>query len=435
MTSWLTFSIACLRCLGGLTLKPIQSCYDELGKRLQSCFPLVHDKPRKEFISSGTWQLVRDKHSLRKRLRYMHGAVGRQILARAFAVWRLSRDCAHFEHGHGQCDYRSFNSRMHVRRLACARVVKELQRVIARLKTALAQDEAQFTRHVFESAEAAGPDEIAKLLRAVLKQGRKFKAPRTAPVFIGHGGETIVDLTETTEMLAQHFATAERGTKQSVQTVQSNLRVVRACEGQVDEVGCIPSLAELAQACRSLQNGRAPGLRGIPAKALKQASTPAARTLYPVLLKIFCCGECPLDWRRVLTVAIPKKGYGTPAAWRAIALQEPAMKASGKAARKKLMEYFTPGFGIAQGGAAPGVGMELPQALVKTHCRRLRQEKVSGGVVYFDGIAAFHSAIRQFLCDGHFNAEDNSGLLDLLDFCCSLWTFDSLGVWCPSHTS
>ena len=200
--------------------------------------------------------------------------------------------------------------------------------------------------------------EIAKLLRAVLQQGRKFKASHNAPVFIGHGGEMIVDPAETSEMLTQHFATAERGTQ------QSDLRVARAGEGQVDGAGCIPLLAELAQACRSLQNGRA---------------------------------------------------HGTPAAWRAIALQELAMKAIGKAARQKLLEYFTPGFGVAQGGAVPGVRMELPQALVKTNFRRLRQEKVSGGVVYFDGNAAFHSAFRQFLCDGHFNAEDISGLLDLLD--------------------
>ena len=62
--------------------------------------------------------------------------------------------------------------------------------------------------------------------------------------------------------------------------------------------------------------------------------------------------------------------------------------------------------------------MEHPQALVKTHLRRLRQEKVSGAVVYFDGVSAFYSAVRAFLCDGSFNAEDNRGLLELLDMVC-----------------
>ena len=59
-----------------------------------------------------------------------------------------------------------------------------------------------------------------------------------------------------------------------------------------------------------------------------------------------------------------------------------------------------------------------PQTLVKTHLRRLRQEKVSGGVVFFDGVAAFYSAIREFICDGSVNADYNSGLLELLGMLC-----------------
>ena len=164
----------------------------------------------------------------------------------------------------------------------CAKVALQLQRVMAKLKVAISKDEASYTQSV------------AKLLRAVLKQGRKFKAPRTAPVFLGPDGELIVDAQETTTMLAQHFATAERGSETTVQQVQNELRVVKAEAGQVEEVVCIPSLADLVQACRSLQDGRATGLRGIPAEAFKYASFSAARALYPMLLRFFGAGSARL---------------------------------------------------------------------------------------------------------------------------------------------
>ena len=90
----------------------------------------------------------------------MRGAAEKEIIATAFTAWRLNGGCAQLEHGRGQHGHgssccRSFDGRMYSCRLACASVVKELQKVVARLKIALVQDEARFTRHVFESAEAA----------------------------------------------------------------------------------------------------------------------------------------------------------------------------------------------------------------------------------------------------------------------------------------
>ena len=60
------------------------------------------------------------------------------------------------------------------------------------------------------------------------------------------------------------------------------------------------------------------------------------------------------------------------------------MKIVGKAARNKLLQYMRPSFRAAQGGAVPGMGLEMAQLLVKTHLRRLKQERASGAIIFAD---------------------------------------------------
>ncbi|CAE7769607.1 unnamed protein product [Symbiodinium sp. CCMP2592] len=255
---------------------------------------------------------------------------------------------------------------------------------------------------------------LARLLRSILKCGRQYRAPRTAPVLVAADGSWITDPSITREMLGEHFAKAERCIMSTEAELQKVVKNFRPSNSVVEDLTDAPAFSDLVRACKSLKNGKAPGLRGIPPEAYNQVPVEAARALYPLQLKMLATGECPRDMRKVWNVAIPKKLAVGVEAWRAVALMEPSMKAIAKSARQRLVPYFRKAFCSGQGGALPGQGLEYPQLLVKSHFRRLRQEHVSGGVLFVDGTSAFYSTVRQYLYDGAVNAEEPHALMDLI---------------------
>ena len=87
------------------------------------------------------------------------------------------------------------------------------------LKRSIQQDEAQFTRRMFEQARQDGPSQLQSLLRAVLKTGRSYRAPQLSPCFqVGEG--IIVEPDEVKLELGRHFARAEQATEQHFAHVQ-----------------------------------------------------------------------------------------------------------------------------------------------------------------------------------------------------------------------
>ena len=75
---------------------------------------------------------------------------------------------------------------------------------------------------------------MARLLRGILKQGRRFKPVRNAPVLIDDEWRFTVDKQETSQMLSLHFASAERGVISTPQAIQNSLRPVSATGSEVE---------------------------------------------------------------------------------------------------------------------------------------------------------------------------------------------------------
>ena len=364
------------------------------------------------FLSEKSWVLIRTRHSCRKALRYMRMALDRQMLSSFFAAWvhnagsrrQMPATCT---------GCWSWCGRMHVRRLNCARVVIKLQRACGQLRQSLAKDEALYTQTVFRQATGAGVEALATLLRSVLKQGRRFRPPRTAPVLLDDEGEMVVDANQTTAMLGQHFAAAERCFDSDEAWIQSHLQAVRARDGTVELLDEAPSFPDLVHACRRLKSGKAAGLRGIPPEAYNQVPAEAARVLYPLQLKMMASGESQRDMRRVWNIPIPKKAGLGCSAWRAVALMEPSMKAIAKSVRSKIAPFFRSSFRKGQGGALPGQ-LEFSQSIVRSHLRRLQQEHLSGAVLFVDGVSAFYATVRQYLFDSSWNQREPEALSELI---------------------
>ena len=69
-----------------------------------------------------------------------------------------------------------------------------------------------------------------------------------------------------------------------------------------------PTMEEIKKAIRTLNNGKAAGLDGIPAEAMKAAQQVSMEVFHPLFEKIWNEEEVPSDWKEGFIVKLPKKG-------------------------------------------------------------------------------------------------------------------------------
>ena len=87
----------------------------------------------------------------------------------------------------------------------------KLQRIVSDLKDKRKLDVANQVREVVSDTGEKGIRSFAQHIRNVLRQGRKYQAPRTAPVIRAADGALITDSRTTAQLLGKHFSEAEQG--------------------------------------------------------------------------------------------------------------------------------------------------------------------------------------------------------------------------------
>ena len=191
-------------------------------------------------------------------------------------------------------------------------MIRDLCCVVARLST---KDAAEHTR--------------ADALRSVLKTGRRHKTPLVLPALCVDG-EVLSDPTDIQKALASHFAEPEHGSSSCVQGVADAGCPISGGKGVID-LSALPSLSEVIQGWVSLQDRKAAGASGIPAKAYKYAALEAAGSHSSLFVKICARDQWPVLWRGTLNVAIPKLGKdgARMQSWRSIAFSEATQKELG----------------------------------------------------------------------------------------------------------
>ena len=387
----------------------VERIHHHLVDKLHKVFPLRRSRPKQAHISDETWQLIRARHAARKTLRYMQAGVSQELRAWVFELWKgvVKRSCKacrpHWTHR---------------RRINATKVAIQLQGLAKRIRVSVCQDRAKHVQAAFVAAWSQGPAQMAYMIRGIVKQGRKFKAPRLAPLLKLDDGTWEADSAVTLHMLSKHFAGAEHAVEMLECEVEEGLRAVPVCGGLVvEDLQHLPSLIDVAEGFRSMSLGKASGLSGVPAEALAGAPTEAAMLFYPVLLKTAVRGVAPKAWRKVWAIPLAKPGKqpGTVGAWRSIALQEAGMKGLARAIRCKLMEHMVPKFQHGQGGSHKGSSLDFPVALTKSHARVLRQRGQCGAIVFLDGVSAFYAAVRQHLFDAELNLNDQERIVALIE--------------------
>ena len=342
--------------------------------------------PRAPFLSSDTWALLRHQRRLRRLSSRLKATHRRQLLFALFQTW--SNGISEQKTARvAKCAHRAHNR--------IAQVATLLHRSRKHLRWNTAKDKAEFCRTMFRQARSNA--ELPKLMRALLRTGRKYKAPPLLPTLPTASGESTQDRGDFLRVLGGHFAKAERATRASF----LELRTATRPDAPTHDVALeeLPTLGELAIGFAKLKAAKAPGVTSIPAEVFKLQPGLAAITHYPIVIKSAARGQYPALWRGGHAVPIAKAGKdpNSLSGWRSILLLDPAHKAVSHALRPALLEGLDKLVQPGAAGARKGQPLTLPAMSVSLHLARLHQEGVSGAVLFLDGESAFYQTVRAFL--------------------------------------
>ncbi|CAE7750061.1 unnamed protein product [Symbiodinium microadriaticum] len=362
--------------------------HEHLLTGARQLFPCAVNGPRRPVLSSQTWNLLHVKRWARRIHRRRQLQHRREYLWAVFCGWRNAV--------HGGA-HRAVADCCRRRDYQVAHYIRFMQCLTSALRSSTAHDEARFSRDHLARARTQGPRAMAAAIRAVLKHGRRYKAPLPATTLRTVSGELIVDDRAVKEAFGQHFAISERATAcdfGELHTVQTHIpdRVV---------IEALPSLTDLSAAFAGLRCGKSPGPSLLPAELFKAAPMEAALSVMPILLKSQARHCLPLLWRGVHSIALlkPNKPPDKVDSHRAIALMPCTGKAVAKACRPTLTQCFETTALASVGGSRKMVPIELPSLMVQAYLSYLERERLNGAVLFLDGVAAFPSTDRTLLFD------------------------------------
>eukprot|EP00439_Symbiodinium_sp_Y106_P048541 s310_g6.t1 len=363
----------------------LDKIHRHMVQSLQQVCPPCSRAARNPTTSERTWVLIRNRRELRRELhaRGVH-ARSRQLHC-IFQAWKTGISAAvtdeHLAHMH--------DALLSWQLTAHNRLIRNSAR----------QDSADTTRRLFQEARGRGPEALHRLFRQVTKSGRRYRRPCLAPAIRLPDGSVAED---SAKLLGDHFAVAERAISQPAEDILTgSLPAPKEVLEAVPEL----SLPRLAIAFGQLAKRKASGISGVPAEGFRSAPIQAASCFSSLLLKMQIRGQTPALWRGGRAVAIekPSKPLGQLASWRSILLLEAGAKGIARALRPCLLRSFEAVRQEGQGGSRPGLPIQLPMAVCRGFIRRLKRDRVSGGIIFVDGASAFYSVLRQRLSgrEGH----------------------------------
>ncbi|CAE7826695.1 unnamed protein product, partial [Symbiodinium sp. CCMP2456] len=318
-------------------------------------------------------------------------STGRQLLHVLFGAWR---NCVR---GEGDINVAQLRVRVKAADRQAATFGARMRELQTRIRAAYRADVAAFTRHMWSEAKGAGPAELARVLRSVLKAGRSYKPPRVA-VALNTPQGPIVEPGEVADLFGRTFAVAEHA-------APVDFAALQACDPALDCVDQrylaeqLPSVTTVAAAFSSLKPRRASGPSRIPADFYAAAPLAAALAHMPVLLKTLLRARLPLLWGGCVSRPLLKPGKPADdvASYRAIALQEPAAKALNKALRPQLCARFEDVALSGVGGARPAFALSVPSLTVQSALAYSCKQGLSVSALFLDGVAAFYATSRATL--------------------------------------
>ena len=357
--------------------------HKHLHAYLADHLPPAPPRPRNPAIREETLDLVRTRRHLRRCERSARSKFCREILHICFLSWSGRRQWPSVAgHADGLSCRRWF------------RGILALNRIIA---AALSNDRAAFFRQMLLQSKSDGPAQFAHRIRAITRQGRKFRAPQCLPVLYTakgpvYGGEELQDV------LGEHFAVAERAGPVDPAELLKHF-VWRSAPDVALQAGDVPSIPALASGFAQLSPKKAPGISGLAPELFRVCPAASATAFWPVLAKSYARGCVPAHWAGGLMAVVPKPGKSaaTVEGWRSILLLESCAKAFQKTVRPGLVSVAQAARASAQYGGLPKMSLSLPSFVARAHLVHLHAHASSGGLLFVDVKTAYYAVLRDLL--------------------------------------
>ena len=361
----------------------VDQIHTHLRMYLAQNLPPVKPRPRNPAISGSTLDLIRIRRHVRRCERSTRSRFSKEVLRVCFGLWpRKDRQLPHPAPACGRLCRTWF------------RRILALNKIIA---AALSKDKATFYREMLQQAKNDGPSTFAHRIRAITRQGRKFRAPQSLPVLRlpegpVYGRESFQDV------LGEHFASAERATPIDPSELLQNFEW-RGCPDNPLAAGDVPSIPALASGFAQLKTRRAPGLSGLAPELFRLCPAISALAFWPVVAKSFARGCIPAHWGGGLLAVVPKPNKAADAVegWRSILLLEQDGKAFQKAVRPGLVKVAMSARSVLQFGGLPRMSLSLPSLVARSHLVHLRIHGRSGGLIFVDVKTAYYAVVRDII--------------------------------------
>ena len=358
--------------------------------------------PHKWHMQPHTWQLIQSKAWHFCRLQQVKRTFRSSLLREIFAAWRTGQSNVTFSVWHRSCLCQIAFHDFQARRLAIQ--VKEHVRK---------DDKAFYENLASQMAEAAhdNPKSMWQAMKPVLPKALKRRQANLRCV-----GPSI-------QQKCDHFCNLEAGEELDYSTIvqQCHQRQSKAQDDMPIQLSLnhLPSKQDIEEACKMIQNGKAPGLDTIAPDVVKSPFRSLATDISDLFVKSFVLGAEPVQFKGGLIHTIGKKKLSTDVKdLRGIMLLDCLAKLYHSILRKRLMSYARCWQQPMQLGGYPGQQTQYATQYIRTFAALAQQRSLSTAVIFLDLRSAFHHLIRETIFG---NGADT---LDVLDRCLQDTGFD-----------
>ncbi|XP_053533103.1 transposon TX1 uncharacterized 149 kDa protein isoform X1 [Ictalurus punctatus] len=213
-------------------------------------------------------------------------------------------------------------------------------------------------------------------------------------------GDLLSDPAEIRKQTVSFYSKLYSSEQSGAQTVEESFLkdLPKLSEHVASDLDMELTLAELHEALQGMENGRAPGIDGLPVEFYKAFWTVIGQDVLEVLLGSVKGGELPLSCRRAVLTLLPKKGDLTHLKnWRPVSLLCTDYKLLSKALASRLTKVMEQITHLDQTYCVPGRSILDNIHLIRDILDVSRLLGLKTGLIFLDQEKAFDRVEHEYL--------------------------------------
>eukprot|EP00435_Cladocopium_sp_Y103_P014323 s1038_g3.t1 len=356
---------------------------EHLQQKAIARFPCPKRQQRQLYFSPEAWQTLCDRKDLRQQYRHLQRCQAWTLLKASWHAWKgqTQQDAA--------TGYWRLQRFVLQQQEACLYEKRmQLDKDFRRLKRRCWQDwvkqQLEAKLHAAKHANAVELFHILKPKQMIAKAtGRLVKS---LPGYIDEAGNLMRGRDDVAVAWQAQFGQIEHAEVVGLDDLLQRSQP-QHCEARTSkDLSFIPTLYDLEEAIRSLQESKAVGVDGVGPELFNGHPAIAAQRLHPLIVKGAMRGQAVVEWCGGWLLPLWKK-KGNPRdmkGYRAILLEPVIARATSKAWRSQLLQGLIRVAQPMQWGGRQGLSTESLHLHVQMWRRNARQQQVSQATVFVD---------------------------------------------------